>query len=210
MKSFTLANAITVLRFILIIPFLYFLFLKEGNFLGLKEFSAKLTSLIIFVFASATDYFDGYIARIYKEESKLGKFLDPLADKFLVASALIAFIQLEPDLIPYWMVLLIILREFIITALRITALNQSRELETMKLGKTKTTLQLLTIIIILFFFVLKSHYYPSAPISLEKFLSEGGEYVIYTPFLLMLLTTIITVVSGVRYLIKNRVLFIGE
>ncbi len=216
--AMTFANIITISRFILIIPFLYFLYLKQPNFLSMSEFTAKLVALIIFVVASFTDYLDGMVARLWKEESKLGKFLDPLADKFLVASAFVAFVQLEGSLIPFWMVLLVIFREFIITALRITALSQTKEMETMTLGKAKTTSQLLTIIVILVFFVLKAYYYPSesdvTPISLDTFLiqyfDDFGNFIRYTPFTLMSITTVITVFSGIRYLVKNRVLFLGE
>lgn len=218
MTALTYANFLTVSRFVLIIPFLYFLFLSYPNFLAFSEFTSKLISLIIFILASITDFFDGFLARFLKEESDLGQFLDPLADKFLVASAFIAFVQLEGGIVPYWMVLVIIFREFLITALRITALNQTKELETMTLGKAKTTFQLSTVIIILFFFALKSYYYPSdnypTSISLDIFLStyfeDFGYFIRHTPFLLMLVTTIITVFSGGRYLYKNRTLYLGE
>lgn len=213
-----LANGLTFLRFILIIPFLYFLFLKPPNYFEMSEFISKLLALIIFLIASLTDYFDGYFARLLNETSPFGKFLDPLADKFLVASALIAFLQLEGGLVPYWMVLLIILREFLITALRITALSQQQEVETMKLGKAKTTFQILTISVILFFFVLKSYYYPMdvypKSISLNSFLGiyfqDWGNFIRYSPIVLMSITTIITVGSGIRYLWKNRTLFLAE
>ncbi len=221
MKRVTCANSLTISRFILIIPFLYFLFLREDNLFSLTEYQGKLIALIIFVLASLTDYLDGYIARVFNEESKLGQFLDPLADKFLVASAFISFLQLEAELIPYWMVLLVIFREFLITALRITALSQTVEVETMTLGKAKTTLQLLTIIVILVFFVLKSYYASNHPelnypdsISLDTFLEtyfeDTGFFIRYTPYVLMLITTIITVSSGIRYLWKNRALYLGE
>lgn len=213
-----LANGLTFARFLLIIPFLYFLFLKPPNILELTEFLSKLIALIIFLLASITDYFDGYFARLLNETSRFGKFLDPLADKFLVASALIAFLQLEGGLIPYWMVLLIIFREFLITALRITALSQQQEVETMKMGKAKTTFQILTIIVILFFLVLKAYYYPQEyypkSISLDSFLGsyfqDWGNFIRYSPLVLMTITTLITVGSGIRYLWKNRALFLAE
>ncbi len=221
MKRLTCANLLTISRFILIVPFLYFLFLGEDNLFGLSEFQGKLIAFIIFVLASLTDYIDGYIARAFNEVSKLGQFLDPLADKFLVASAFISFLQLEAELIPYWMVLLVIFREFLITALRITALSQTEEVETMTLGKAKTTLQLLTIIVILAFFILKSYHASNYPeshypksISLDTFLGtyfeDTGFFIRYTPYVLMLITTIITVMSGIRYLWKNRALYLGE
>ena len=221
----TWANTITFSRFILIIPFLYFLFLDQKNFLNITEFTAKLIALILFITASLTDFFDGYIARLLKEEGKLGKFLDPLADKFLVASAFLAFLQIDGSLIPYWMVLTIILREFLITALRISALSQIKEVETMTLGKAKTTFQLSTIITILLFFVLKAYIETYSPEILpkDKYTSPGslinfinvyfddfGFFIQYTPYVLMLITTVITVFSGIRYLIKNRELFLGE
>jgi len=220
MTLLTFANLLTYFRIILILPFLYFLFLDKDNALGISEFLARLIAFIIFIVASVTDFFDGYLARVLKEESKIGQFLDPLADKFLVSSAFIAFLQIDGGIIPFWMVILVLFREFLITGLRITALSQSREVETMTLGKAKTTFQIMTILVILLFIVLKAYFIPEhyqSPVTLLDFLSHFGDkyyvgkYLLrYAPYFLMLLTTIITVFSGIRYLYKNRSLIIGD
>jgi len=220
MTLLTFANLLTYFRIILILPFLYFLFLDKDNAIGISEFMARLIAFIIFIVASVTDFFDGYLARVLKEESKIGQFLDPLADKFLVSSALIAFLQIDGGIIPFWMVTLVIFREFLITGLRISALSQSKEVETMTLGKAKTTFQLMTILVILLFIVLKAYFIPEynqSPVTLLDFLSHiGDKYYVgkyllrYAPYILMLITTIITVFSGIRYLYKNRSLIIGD
>ncbi len=214
----TWANWVTILRIVLIIPFLYLLYLKNPNFFNISEFTAKLLAFSIFVVASFTDFLDGWLARYWNESTSLGKFLDPLADKFLVISAFIAFVQLEGGLIPFWMVLLIVMREILITTLRLTALSKTTEFETMTLGKAKTTSQMVTIIVILGFLVLRAYYYPqdsyTPPVSLYQFLDayfeSFGYFIKHTPLALMFITTVLTVSSGIRYLIKNRLIILGD
>jgi len=99
-KIFTKANFITVLRILLTPLFIYFLFGGRQYF--------EILALLIFILASITDAYDGYIARKYSEVTKLGKFLDPLADKVLMSAAFISFVVM--GLVPLWMVILVILR----------------------------------------------------------------------------------------------------
>ena len=213
MKAITYANLLTFFRILLIMPFLYFLSLKYPNVLNINEFYSKLISLVIFIIGSITDYLDGYFARNLKEQSLLGKFLDPLADKFLVSSALIAFLNIESTLFPHWMVFTVITREITITILRINLISQSQNhIQTLLFAKIKTISQIITIIAILCFFVLKSYYYPAiqypSHISLVYFLSHFFQnsfpIVKHIPITLMLITTLITVASGFQYFWQNR------
>ncbi len=137
-----LANKLTVLRIIMIIPFVIFLLL-----------SYKIAALIIFIIASLTDYIDGKIARHRNEVSNLGKFLDPLADKLFISSAFIIFVQLDELSVKAWPVILIIAREFTINGLRMFALSKGKIIAATYTGKFKTTFQFAAIFLILLMFI---------------------------------------------------------
>ncbi|MFA5729263.1 MAG: CDP-diacylglycerol--glycerol-3-phosphate 3-phosphatidyltransferase, partial [Candidatus Neomarinimicrobiota bacterium] len=115
-KLFNYPNLLTLFRILLTPLFLYFLFNRYRFF--------EILALLIFVVASVTDVYDGYIARKYSSVTKMGKFLDPLADKILMSAAFISFVVL--DLIPLWMVILVILRDFIVTGIRILMNSQNQ------------------------------------------------------------------------------------
>ena len=121
-----LPNRLTIAR-VIMIPF-FLVFLMTDFFPG-----SRYAALAIFIIASLTDMLDGKIARKYNLVTNFGKFMDPLADKLLVCSAMIAFIEL--DLIPAWIVIIIIAREFIISGFRLIAAGMS--------GKIKTTVQMI-------------------------------------------------------------------
>ena len=127
-----LPNQLTIFRCILIIPFV--ILLMNGF---------DLISLAIFIIASLTDLADGKIARKYNLVTNFGKFMDPLADKLLVCSALIILIQLGR--IPAWVVLIIIAREFIITGFRTVASDKGVVIAASYWGKYKTTFQMIMI-----------------------------------------------------------------
>ena len=109
-----LPNKLTVLRMALI-PVVMFFYLAEFIPLGI----GKITALVIFILAAITDLLDGKIARKYNLVTNLGKFLDPIADKLLVAAALIALVGMNR--IPSWFVTVVIAREFIVTGIRLVA-----------------------------------------------------------------------------------------
>lgn len=98
-----------------------------------------MISLAIFIVASLTDFFDGYIARKYNLITDFGKIMDPLADKILVISALVVFVQL--DYIPAWMSIIVLAREFLISGIRIMAAAKGEVIAAGNLGKYKTTSQ---------------------------------------------------------------------
>lgn len=104
--------------------------------------------LAIFVAASVTDWFDGHLARKYNLITNFGKFMDPLADKLLVCSALICLIELGQ--LPAWMVIVIISREFIISGFRLIASDNGVVIAASYWGKFKTTFQMIAVILLIF------------------------------------------------------------
>ncbi len=215
----TIPNILTILRLISI-PVFIFLLLQ-------KDFTSRLIAFTLFALASITDLVDGYIARRFKQESELGKFMDPLADKALVVAAFLTFIFLSEQ-VQLWMVGIIIGRDMLITALRWLAIHQGASLRTSVFGKVKTAFQMFCITMILISFLAISHrerdtinemYRTSfeeggqgafvvATDSMLRFFSEGSDSITFDlasfgPYYLMLFTTIITVISGLRYLVTN-------
>ena len=137
-----LPNKLTVLRVILV-PF-FVLFLLGADYMG--PFSPYI-ALIIFIVASLTDMLDGKIARKYNLITNFGKFMDPLADKLLVCSALICLIELGQ--LPSWMVIIIVSREFIISGFRLIAAEQGIVIAASYWGKFKTTFQMIAVILMI-------------------------------------------------------------
>jgi len=187
MKYKWLPNLLTSSRILLVPVFLYCLF---------SDFShGKLLALISFVIATITDAYDGKIARKHNIITKLGIFLDPLADKILVLSAFYAFMFLPvlSTTVKLWMIILISFRDILVTLLRTIMQYKGITMITSKFGKIKTTLQLVTIHLILIFLILKSY---SVTIPSDLFYNESL-------YFLMVITTIITFYTGVHYFYHN-------
>ncbi len=185
-----LPNKITLGRIALTFVFMITLFSKGLLF--------KSAALAIFVIAALTDYLDGYIARKYKITSDFGKIMDPVADKILTLAAFLAFVEMK--LVPAWMVVIIIMRELIITSIRLVALKSKEVLAAGMAGKHKTISQMLSIFIILVFIVIKE-----AGVETFGFWNASFEYWYkQLIFILMLITVILTMISGVSYLLGNR------
>ncbi|WFD11735.1 CDP-diacylglycerol--glycerol-3-phosphate 3-phosphatidyltransferase [Tepidibacter hydrothermalis] len=134
-----LANKLTILR-ILLVPIFVVVILS-----GIKN--SLLISALIFAIASITDFLDGYIARKYNLVTNFGKFMDPLADKLLVAAAFITMVDL--NLVSSWAVIVIISREFAVSILRAIAASSGIVIAASKWGKAKTVSQILAIMMIL-------------------------------------------------------------
>lgn len=141
-----LPNKITISRILLIPIFLIVMLIPSsssiylfGAEMGINHFIGAL----IFIFASATDWVDGYLARKYNLITNLGKFLDPLADKLLVTAALIVLVELQ--MAPSWIVIIIISREFAVTGLRLVLVEQGHVVAASNLGKIKTATQIIAI-----------------------------------------------------------------
>ena len=136
-----LPNKLTILRVCLIPFFVVFLLLDKGQNMTYRYISAA-----IFIVASLTDMLDGKIARKYNLVTNFGKFMDPLADKLLVCSALICLIELGQ--VPSWMVILIISREFIISGFRLVA-SDNGVIAASYWGKFKTTFQIIAVVLLI-------------------------------------------------------------
>ena len=144
---------------------------------------AQVIALLIFAFASATDWLDGYYARKYNLVTNLGKFLDPMADKLLVSAAFILLVAME--LAPAWVIIIIISREFAVTGLRLVAAGEGIVLAAGNLGKWKTLFQILAILALL--------------LENVPFESMG----IPVASVLLYIALLFTIVSGVEYFVKN-------
>ena len=177
-----LPNKLTLLRILLIPVFIIMMMVDINNH--------YLIACLIFIIASITDALDGHIARKYNLVTDFGKFMDPLADKLLVISALICMI--ESHLVAGWMVIIIVARELTVSILRAIAAADGKVIAASGGGKIKTISQMLAIIILLI----------SANIGNDLLLKIGT--------ILMLIATFFTLYSGGEYLYKNKELFMNS
>ena len=138
-----LPNKLTVLR-VIMIPFFVAALLYDG---GANQ-NMRYMAAALFIIASLTDMLDGKIARKYNLVTNFGKFMDPLADKLLVCSALICMIELRE--LPAWMVIIIISREFIISGFRLVASDNGVVIAASYWGKFKTTFQMIGVVLLIF------------------------------------------------------------
>jgi CDP-diacylglycerol--glycerol-3-phosphate 3-phosphatidyltransferase len=164
---------------------------------------ARFSALVVFILAALTDLVDGWLARKYNIATGFGKFMDPLADKILISSALIAFIAL--GYAKLWMVLPIIVRDFFVTGLRSLAAYKGVLIVTTGFAKVKTFLQMIAVGVILAFINLKT-FLPYWGADWEVFRDPG----VITAFDIMLFVTmLVTVWTGVDYVVKNFYLLKG-
>lgn len=168
-----IANKLTLLRVVLIPAFIYFLLNQSMTI-----------ALIIFAVASFTDFLDGHLARKLNLITNFGKFMDPLADKLLVTSALICFVELGA--ISSWVVIVIISREFIVSIFRAIAAAEGIVIAASWWGKSKTISQMIMIIVLLL---------GNFPFSLVHFPMDT---------VLIWIATILTIISGSDYIVKNK------
>lgn len=181
-------NQITISRVLLIPVFMIFLLvpMSFGDVTMFEE-AVPITHLIaavFFIVASCTDWVDGYYARKYNLVTNLGKFLDPLADKLLVTAAFVSLVELGA--VPAWMVIIILAREFAVTGLRLVAAGVGDVIAASKLGKWKTTFQLVAVAAVLL------HNVPFSAIGF--------------PFadICLWIAVVLTIVSGWEYFMKNK------
>ncbi len=137
-------NALTILRMCLVPVFVLFMLTGIGGSYG------DIIAGVIFIVASLTDTLDGHIARKYNQITVFGKFMDPLADKLLVCSALICLVELER--IPAWIVIIIIGRDFIISGFRLVAAEKGFVIAANIWGKIKTAVQMVMVVVVVFHF----------------------------------------------------------
>ncbi len=177
-------NILTMIRVILIIPFVVLLLGGNAGLFGPDVTVPCIWADVIFIVASLTDLFDGKIARKYNLVTNFGKFMDPLADKLLVCSALICLVEMSR--IPAWMVILIIAREFIISGFRLVASDAGVVIAASYWGKFKTTFQMVAVIGLI----------------LQPLLLSWGLPLLVLQILLWI-ALILTVISLIDYLVKN-------
>lgn len=171
----TTANKITLFR-VLCIPVFIVLMYLDGS-------AMQYAALAVFVIASLSDFVDGYIARHYNQVSNFGKFMDPLADKMLVITAMILFV--EQGRMSGWILAVIVAREFAVSGLRLIAVEQGRVIAAAKSGKIKTASTMVGIILML----------------------AVGQSASFSPILdgvCSIVILITTVYSGVEYFVVNR------
>lgn len=189
---FSIPNIITYFR-IIVVPIFLFLYFSENDTL-------ISVSIILYFLGAISDYFDGLAARKFNSSSKFGQFIDPLADKIIVIAALVAFsIQ---DIIPVWMVIIIILRDIITTFMRVKADKISYNMKTSKMAKWKTFSQFLFIgYVQALQLVAHSNLFNISFDSSYEFIYSDLTY------FGMLLLTIYTLVTLIDYIFKNKQIF---
>ena len=164
------ANKLTLCRVVMIPIFLVLLYV---------DFTGHLwAALAVFILASVTDFIDGYVARHYHQITDFGKFMDPLADKLLVMSAMAWFVEVA--WMPAWAFFVVIARELAVTGLRLVAVEQGRVIAAAKSGKVKTACTMVGIILMLIF--------PNATLRL----------------VCVAVILVTTIYSGIEYFVKNK------
>ena len=186
---FNLPNCLTVLRIGLTPLFLLLLFADTWY--------CRSLAFVVFSLASLTDFYDGKLAREGNQVTSLGRFLDPLADKILVSSALIALAV--DKMVNFWLVLPIVGRDIVITGMRLYGISRGRQMVTSRLAKWKTAVQLITVLFVLFAIGLEE--------AVGRFAADGS-FLIDDRLIQMLadsllvLVLLLTLLSGFHYLFR--------
>lgn len=181
----TTANKLTILRVLMIPVMVVFIYMRTlespTNFFNLPL--NQLIFALLFIVASFTDLLDGYIARKYNQITTFGKFLDPIADKVLVMVAFLYLMQIMPDRVPLWAVMIVIVREFAVTGIRLLAVEKGNVIAASPYGKIKTASTMLALTVMLF--------------------NDFGLSVLIGDIIFWI-AIFFTVLSGMDYLLKNR------
>jgi len=172
--AMNIPNSLTILRIILIPVFTVFLLLRipYGDYLA----------ALIFIIAALTDSLDGYLARKWKQITKLGIILDPIADKLLITAALVVFVELGK--IPGWIAIVILGREFAVSGFRAVKAEEGVVIPASRMGKVKTISQIIAVLLI----ILEKTYQPYINLPI-------GQWAMYV-------AVIITIISGMEYFHK--------
>ncbi|MBU1142130.1 MAG: CDP-diacylglycerol--glycerol-3-phosphate 3-phosphatidyltransferase [Firmicutes bacterium] len=182
----TTANKLTLLRVVMIPIMIVFIYMKSmesplGFFNDIML--NQLIFAILFIIASFTDLLDGYVARKYNQITTFGKFLDPIADKVLVMVAFLYLMILTPDRVPLWAVMIVIIREFAVTGVRLLAIERGKVIAASPYGKIKTASTMVALIIMLF-----------NDFGLPALIGD----------IIFWIAILFTLISGFDYLIKNK------
>ena len=184
-SQLNLANAITIAR-ILLIPVFLVLLLS-----GIPQPYGDIAAAAVFILAAATDKLDGYVARRNEQITTLGQFLDPLADKLLIAAALIALVS--QGRIAAWVAMLIIGREIAVSVLRIVGVSQGVSIPADKYGKLKTVLQIVYVVYVLV---------PTDKIA--DLINVSTDVATIIQWVLAGVVVVVTLASGLRYFMNAR------
>lgn len=181
----TTATKVTFLRLILIPVMVVFLIIDSNKVMPFLDLEVNnFIAAVIFVIAAATDFIDGYIARKYNQITNFGKFLDPIADKILVISAMTYLIAVNR--IYFWTVIIIIFREFVVTGIRLLAVEKGDVIAASPYGKAKTITTMIAIVLMLF----NNLFIPTLIVDIVWYLA-----------------VLLTLISGLDYLFKNLKVF---
>lgn len=175
-----LPNKLTVARMIAV-PF----------FIAAYMLEFYIIAFVLFVVASVTDFFDGYLARKHNLVSNFGKIMDPLADKILVYSAFC--LMVDDNTIAGWMLIVILAREFVVAGMRTVAASEGIVIAAAMSGKIKTVLQMIAVPLLLFVPVLEG--------------TAAGYIVNFAAQIFLWASLIMTVYSGIEYVMKNKEVF---
>ena len=185
-----LANKLTMLRIFLVPVFLIFLVATEIPY-------GSVIATAIFIIASLTDQLDGYIARSRNQITNFGKFMDPLADKLLVTTALICLVDLQ--LVPSWAAVIIIAREFAVSGLRTLAASEGKVIAASWWGKIKTVTQIIAIVSLL----LKVNLTQIIEANINVHPALNSFFKI-EPAIMLIIAVVMTIISGIDYFDKNK------
>lgn len=190
-EFFNLPNCLTISR-ICLTPLFLMMLLSDAWFW-------RSMALVVFGIASLTDFYDGRLARSGNRVTAFGRFLDPLADKILVTSALIAFVW--GRMVNFWLVAPVVVRDVLLTGVRIYGLYHGRQMITSRLAKWKTAVQLVSIVVILSLTSIQEF--------LDRFGQESallleGEWVSFLTNALMGAVLLLTLLSGLHYLFRPQ------
>ncbi|MEI6535457.1 MAG: CDP-diacylglycerol--glycerol-3-phosphate 3-phosphatidyltransferase [Verrucomicrobiaceae bacterium] len=203
-----LPNKLTIARLCLTVVFVVLFYVPLANRVS--------WALVIFLVASFTDYLDGEIARRRNLVTDFGKLMDPLADKILMAAALVmlAAEPREPLRLPAWTVIVVLAREFFVTGIRLLAMNKGAVLAAEKLGKHKTLWQMITVV---YFMAARASAEPPGPGGGEPMMqwaAHAFEWKWFSPhvfgFSCLAIMVTLTLISGLSYFQKNRALFMHD
>jgi len=197
------ANKITLFRLCLafVLPF----FLMAAMPFG------KTTALVLFILAALTDYWDGALARRHGSSTVFGKLMDPLADKVLICSAFICFAA-QNQIVPAWIVIVIMAREFMVTGIRLLAATQGLVVEAGRWGKHKTVWQIVVIMIIIAGEAIRDDLLPVIILhpDLDLILNNYNMYFGYLTYWISALVAVLTVISGAIYFWQCRKLVMKD
>lgn len=196
----TPANVITMIRICLVPVFIVMMLSPWPEWFGIADLvnneAKALLATGVFILISCTDWIDGYLARSRNEVTDFGKFMDPLADKILVAAALLVLVELQ--VIPSWPVIIILAREFIVSGVRMIAASKGVVIAASWYGKAKTVAQIIAIVL----FLVKDNLY------LPNFDSVLHNPLYVTSWAVMLIALALTIASMMDYLSKAKELIL--